>query len=153
MASPFLPFVGPILDLLRQWIPDANQRAKAEEQLLQSAQDGALALAVQQIKVNAEEAKHSSIFVAGWRPAVGWTCVFGLAYTFVLRPFLAWLSLMFDIPVPPTLDISDLLVLLSGMLGLSGMRSYEKARGVARNGLPPKPAKPVQDPAEDTYVG
>jgi hypothetical protein len=88
-------------------------------------------LAKGQLQVNAVEAASASLFVAGWRPAVGWTCVVGLLYTFLLRPLLAWASGMIDIPVPPMLDMGDLFTLLAGMLGLGGMRTFEKIQGVA----------------------
>jgi hypothetical protein len=82
---------------------------------------------LQQIEVNKEEAKHQNVFVSGWRPAVGWTCVTGLAYEFVFAPFI---GLFVD--KVPTVDTNTLMTLILGMLGLGTMRTYEKAKGVTK---------------------
>ena len=92
-----------------------------------------------QIAVNKVEAESPSIFKGGWRPAVGWVCVLGLAYTYLLRPILPWLISVGAIivgkesvvPALPPIEIGDLIVLLGGMLGLGGMRSFEKVKGVS----------------------
>lgn len=105
----------------------AVERNRANIELLQLAQTGDLA----QIEVNKQEAAHPSVFVSGWRPGAGWVCVVGLAYTFLAQPLLAWLSGIQGWPVPPALDIEALMILLGGMLGLGGLRSLDKAKGVA----------------------
>ncbi|MGW8177366.1 MAG: 3TM-type holin [bacterium] len=86
-----------------------------------------------QLAVNQAEAQSSSTFKGGWRPAVGWVCVLGLAYTYLLRPTFPWLLTVLGVSAPPLpeIDVFDLLVLVTGMLGLGGMRSFEKSRGVA----------------------
>lgn len=121
--------------------PDPAQRDAAKLELLKMQQSGELAeltasveLAKGQLAVNRAEAQSSSVFVSGWRPAVGWVCVLGLLYTFLIRPMLAWSSGFADtpVPVPPPLDMADLLTLLLGMLGLGGLRTAEKIKGVAR---------------------
>ena len=90
--------------------------------------------AMQQILVNREEAKHKSIFVAGWRPFIGWTCGIALAYHFVLAPLIifgaGWAGA--DIPDLPVFDMDSLMTVLLGMLGLGGMRSFEKAKGLTK---------------------
>lgn len=93
-----------------------------------------------QIEVNKAEASHSNIFVSGWRPAIGWTGAAAMAYQFLLYPMLVWAwSLMQangwvpgDLQPPPMLDTDALWVILSGMLGIAGMRSVEKVKGVTR---------------------
>ncbi len=93
-----------------------------------------------QIEVNKVEAASSSTFVAGWRPAIGWVGASAMAYQFLLYPLLVWCwSLMqakgwvpADLQPPPMLDTEALWVILSGMLGIAGMRSVEKVKGVAR---------------------
>ncbi len=93
-----------------------------------------------QIEVNKVEAASSSTFVAGWRPALGWVGAAAMAYQFILYPFMVWgWSLMqakgwvpADLQPPPMLDTEALWVILSGMLGIAGMRSVEKVKGVAR---------------------
>lgn len=84
-----------------------------------------------QIDVNKEEAKHTSIFVAGWRPAVGWACVGGLVYQLLMRPLLGWVATnLWGWSEPPTLDFDTLMTLLFGMLGLGGYRTFEKFKKV-----------------------
>ena len=93
------------------------------------------AIALGQIGINKEEAKHSSIFVAGWRPFIGWVCGSALVFNFIISPLLLWFCLIakFDIPTPPALDTQSLITLLLGLLGLGGMRTYEKLKNVESN--------------------
>lgn len=92
-----------------------------------------------QMAVNAAEAKHKSIFVAGWRPAVGWIGAISLAYQFVLYPLLVWIWsfaqakgwVPADLNPPPVLDTGALLMVVTGMLGIGSMRSVDKIKGVA----------------------
>lgn len=96
-------------------------------------------LDIAQIEVNKAEAQHSSIFVAGWRPAIGWIGAAAMAYQFLLYPIMlwgwAWMQGIGWIPrelePPPVLEADQLWVILSGTLGIAGMRSYEKTKGVA----------------------
>jgi hypothetical protein len=82
------------------------------------------------------EAQHRSIFVAGWRPFIGWVCGIGLGYHFVIQPILKWVLVMAwqaDAPAQlPGLDVASLYNLIIAMLGLGGMRMYEKLKGVSR---------------------
>ena len=97
-------------------------------------------LAQGQLDVNKTEASHTSVWVSGWRPAVGWTCVAGLAYNFLAHPFLLWAWALLQangwVPVgltpPPHVDVESLLVLLGGILGLGVYRTAEKVKGVSR---------------------
>lgn len=97
-------------------------------------------LAQGQLDVNKTEASHTSVWVSGWRPAVGWTCVAGLAYNFLAHPFLLWAWALLQangwVPVgltpPPSVDVEALLVLLGGTLGLGVYRTAEKIKGVSR---------------------
>ena len=130
LKSVVSPILGPLLDK----IPDPNERnrlkAKAEADLLTAVTGVTMA----QIEVNKTEAKHGSIFVAGWRPAVGWVCASALAWNFILQPLISWVAFLcsVDIGEAPKLDTGELMTVLLGMLGLSGMRTYEKKAGVAR---------------------
>lgn len=84
-----------------------------------------------QAEVNKTEAASSSFFVAGWRPWIGWVCGTGLAVQFLVGPLFTWIAALFGKNVVfPELDLSTLLTLLAGMLGLSGMRTAEKINGV-----------------------
>lgn len=97
------------------------------------------AIDLAQIDVNKAEAKHQSTFVSGWRPAIGWVGVAAMAYQFLLYPLLTWIWFFAQskgyIPAglqpPPVLDAEQLWVILSGILGIAGMRSFEKVKNVA----------------------
>ena len=119
--------------LLDKVIPDKDAREKAQFELMRAAQDQDFQLALQQIKVNEAEAQHSSIFVAGWRPAIGWVCVAGLSYNFLFYPLLTWLIAVQGLEIkPPSLLSDHLMELVLGMLGLGALRSFEKIKGVAK---------------------
>jgi len=79
-----------------------------------------------QTKINEIEAKHRTVFVAGWRPFIGWVCGIALAYNFVIRDLLIWA--LDPNPIPPALQMEHLLTVLMGMLGLGGLRTYEKIK-------------------------
>lgn len=106
--------------------PDKSEQEKAELA-------GTLALLTAQISTNQEEAKSSSVFVAGWRPFIGWVCGMALAYTYLGYPLLLWiLSVWKPELTPPKLGNDGMLYeLLFGMLGLGGLRTFEKYKGVA----------------------
>ena len=87
-------------------------------------------LATAQAKINEIEAASSNMFVAGWRPAAGWTCSIALFYTFLAQPFLSWCSLNWGWQSPPVIDTGALTILLTGMLGFGGIRTYEKVKDV-----------------------
>jgi len=118
--------ISPITQLLDKFIPDADIKAKLAHEVATMAQNYAQELAKAQLGVNKVEAAHRSLFVAGWRPAVGWSCCFALVYSTILLPILGiWFT------VPPV-DSSLLTTVLMGMLGLGAMRTYEKQAGVSK---------------------
>lgn len=125
--------LGPILDSVLNLIPDKNARDQARENFEIQMLSALTGLVQGQLEINKIEAGHKSIFVAGWRPAVGWVCVAGLSWNFLLQPLVAWILFATgtDLDKAPQLDIGDLMVLLAGMLGLGGLRTYEKRLGVA----------------------
>jgi len=119
--------------LLDKIIPDKDARDKAQAELLRAAQDQDFQKAIAQIEVNKVEAQHTSLFVAGWRPAIGWICVVGLGYNFLLYPMMTWLVVVTGAEfTPPPLLSENLMELVMGMLGLGALRSFEKWKGVAR---------------------
>lgn len=119
--------------LLDKIIPDKDAREKAQAELLRAAQDQDFQKAIAQIEVNKMEAQHTSLFVAGWRPAIGWICVIGLGYNFLLYPIMTWLVAVSGAEfTPPPLLSENLMELVMGMLGLGALRSFEKWKGVAR---------------------
>jgi hypothetical protein len=97
-----------------------------------------------QLDINVAEAKHKSIFVAGWRPAIGWVGAIALGYQFILYPFLTWIWSIaqakhwvpIELSPPPPLPADALWVILSGMLGIAGMRSFDKLKGTQTDNLP-----------------
>jgi Holin of 3TMs, for gene-transfer release len=124
--------VDKVLDKALSFIPDPEQRAKA----LQAVREMDLRADLAQLEVNRAEAASPSLFVAGWRPFVGWVCGAAFAYKFVVQPFLCWGMLIFlpDYPVAklPPLDWAELSAVLGGLLGLGYYRTREKEAGVAR---------------------
>lgn len=87
--------------------------------------------AIAQAATNTAEAGSKNFFVAGWRPWIGWVCGAGLATQFIIGPFATWIASLAKHPIQfPSLDMGTLLTLLLGMLGLGGMRTYEKVQGV-----------------------
>ena len=132
--------IGPIFKVIYKLIPDQAAKAQMQLQVLQMQQAGefneleeAVALAKQQNDINAIEAASPDPFKSNWRPAVGWTCVAGLVYQFLIMPILPWLITSFGghtLPLP-AIDNGTLMTLLGGLLGLGGMRTLEKIKGVA----------------------
>jgi hypothetical protein len=128
-VTALLDIGGKVID--RIW-PDATQAANAKFELFKLQQSGELAQIAGQLEINKVEAANPSIFVSGWRPFVGWVCGFGLVYSFLGQPLLTWVANINHYGVPPALDISTLLTVLGGMLGLGGLRTIEKLNGVDR---------------------
>ena len=128
--------------LIDRFFPDPEKKAAAQLELLRMEQTGELAqlaattdLAKAQITTNTEEAKSTSLFIAGWRPFVGWTCGAGLAYVALIEPLARFIAqVVFHYAGPfPTIDTSLTLQVLLGMLGLGAMRSVEKVKGAEGN--------------------
>lgn len=133
------PLLGPILNKLVDRIPDPNARARAKEEFESELLNIVAAASQAQTRINEKEAQHASIFVAGWRPFIGWVCGSGIAYAFVLQPFLTWAATAFEwaeLETLPTLDTGPLMSLVLGMLGLGGLRTFEKMKGVSREVSP-----------------
>jgi hypothetical protein len=127
LASPVLGLINTVIERL---IPDKEKQAEAKLAMQAELMKGDLQLTLAQIDVNAKEAASQSTFVAGWRPFIGWVGGFAIAYTYIVQPFLGYIIKVFSpgfLP-PPTLNTSDLMVLITGMLGLAAARSYDKAK-------------------------
>ena len=122
----FTALIAPVTALLDKVIPDADTKNKLAHEIATLTEKQAHEIAIAQIEVNKEDAK-GSWFQAGWRPAVGWVCVAGFTINFLISPILA----PFDIIIPQA-DTSTMLPVLMGMLGLGGLRSYEKKNGLTK---------------------
>jgi len=121
--------IAPISGLLDKFVEDKDQKNALAHELATMADNHAQELAKGQLAVNAVEAAHKSLFVAGWRPFVGWVSGIGLAYNVIISQIL---GIWFEVP---TVDPSLLTPVLMGMLGMGAMRSYEKTKSVAREKL------------------
>ena len=117
------------LKVLDKFVPDPAAKQQAEADLRSSLQQWDQA----QTEVNKVEASSSSLFVSGWRPFIGWTCGTAFAYHYVLQPFLLFMFALFDKAIVlPVFSMESLLTVLLGLLGLGGMRTYEKFKGVSK---------------------
>lgn len=132
MPLPFL--LAPLLDIaskvIDRAIPDKAAAEKAKLEMEAALQSQEFQITLEQIKVNAEEAKSASLFVAGWRPFVGWVCGAGLAYAAIILPIAEFIAKVIygyrgNFPV---IDWAILSNVLFGLLGLAGMRTFEKTR-------------------------
>jgi hypothetical protein len=127
-------------NVIERLFPDPVKQAEARLELVKLQQSGELAalaadvqIATNQTNVNLEEAKSASVFVSGWRPFVGWVCGCGFAIQ-VLGPLLEWGALLAGHPAKfPDMDYGLMGTTLLGMLGLGGMRTFEKWKGVEGN--------------------
>jgi len=126
--------IDPVSTLLDKFIPDKDEANRLAYEINTLAEKNAQALALGQIDVNKKAAQHKSLFVAGGRPAAVWVCVVAMAFNFILLPVALMALTIADIDTTglAALDISQMMPILLGLLGLGGMRSFEKAKGVAR---------------------
>jgi len=116
--------IAPVTGLLDKWIPDADQKAKIAHEIATMSEKHAQELALAQIKLNTEEAK-GNWFQSSWRPATGWVCVLGFAVNFLVSPLAAGVGV-----VIPQADTGTMMPILMGLLGLGGLRSFEKTKSI-----------------------
>jgi hypothetical protein len=119
--------IAPVTSLLDKWIPDADIKQQIAHELATMSERHAQELAVAQINLNTEEAK-GNWFQSGWRPATGWVCVLGFAVNFLISPLAAGFGVII-----PQADTSVMMPVLMGLLGLGGMRSFERFKGVGKD--------------------
>jgi hypothetical protein len=129
--------IGPVTGILDKFIEDKDAKNAMAHEIATMAERAAHEAAMAQAQANTEQAKHPSLFVAGARPAIMWICALAMAYHFVLQPFLVFGVLVAGVELPtlPELDMGSLMPVLLGILGLGGMRSWEKVKGCARDNL------------------
>lgn len=134
ISSLLKPLIGPILGKLVDRIPDPNARAEAKEQAEAELLSVISANIQGQLEINKAEAQHKSVFVAGWRPFIGWVCGLGLAWQFLGEPIVSWIIAYQQIDIVlPSIASDHLMELTLGMLGIAGLRSFEKLKHVARD--------------------
>jgi len=126
--------IGPATELIGKFVEDKDKKNELAHEIATMAERHAQELAKGQLAVNAQEAKHRSIFVAGWRPCCGWVCSLALMVHFLLIPLAdVVMAFLGQEPVPyPAFDMDTLMTVLLGMLGLGGLRSFEKYKGITK---------------------
>ena len=129
IAESVIGVAGKVLD---KFVGDKDLKVKLEAELNKEL----ISLDLAQAQANIEQAKHPSIFVSGARPAIMWVCCFALAWQFIFAPILSWgFALWYPVVVLPTLETQALMTLLMSLLGLGGMRTAEKWKGVSRSNM------------------
>ena len=126
--------IGPATNLLDKFIEDKDQKAKLAHEFATMADKMAHEQNLAQIAVNKEEAASGSIFKGGWRPFIGWVCGIAFFYHFVLNPIILFVIAIIGIEIPtlPEFQMNTLLTVLGGMLGIGGLRTYEKQKGLTK---------------------
>jgi hypothetical protein len=126
--------IEPVTGLLDKFIPDADQKAKLAHEIATMGEKHAQQLALAQIEVNKAEAASGSFFKGGWRPFVGWVCAVAFAYHFVIQPLLIFIFSYIGIEPPdlPEFQMNTLLTVLGGLLGIGGLRTYEKQKQLTK---------------------
>lgn len=129
--------IGPITSILERFIPDKGKREEMAHEIAMTIENNVHAQTMAQMEINKVEAAHASIFVAGARPFILWVCGLSLAWQYLIRPIMEWAAFLAGVNLTgaPQLDIGELTMILLSLLGLGGMRSYEKKNGVARSML------------------
>jgi len=135
MIGALLPAVLPLVkDVVGSFLPeDPKKRAEAERKIESQLTEHLAKIDMAQLEVNKVEAASRSVFVAGWRPFVGWACGVSLAWSYICQPILTFALVQAGYGVElPALDMSQMMPVLMGMLGLGGLRSFEKYKGVSK---------------------
>lgn len=125
--------IEPVTGLLDKFIPDADEKNKLAHEIATMAERQAHAIALAQIEVNKIEAKGNWL-QRSWRPLIGFTCAIAFMWHFVLHPITLFIVAVFGVDIPdlPEFDMSSLLTVLGGLLGLGTLRTYEKAKGLSK---------------------
>lgn len=130
-VDPISSGIGLITAVISRVWPDKTEQQKAQLAAALAADANITTLLKGQMEVNAVEAAHSNLFVAGWRPCIGWVCALAFAWQFVGLPIFLFIGqAVGHVIVPPVFDISTMVTVLMGMLGIGGLRTYEKIKGV-----------------------
>tara|TARA_R100000935_G_scaffold46396_1_gene69770 strand:+ start:670 stop:1071 length:402 start_codon:yes stop_codon:yes gene_type:complete len=126
--------VGPVTGILDKFIEDKDQKAKLAHEIATMSDKYAQQMSLAQVEVNKAEAASGSLFKGGWRPFVGWICGIALLYHFILTPLILFGVGLSGATIPPLpeFDMSSLMTVLMGMLGLGGLRTYEKQKGLTK---------------------
>tara|TARA_R100001460_G_scaffold8778_1_gene21528 strand:+ start:1375 stop:1770 length:396 start_codon:yes stop_codon:yes gene_type:complete len=126
--------IAPVSGLLDKVIEDKDQKAKLAHELATMADKHAQQALLGQLEINKAEAASGSLFKGGWRPAVGWVCAVAFAYHFIIKDLIIFICSVAGLEIPdlPDFDMGTLLTVLGGMLGIGGLRTYEKQKGLTK---------------------
>lgn len=126
--------IGPVTGLLDKFIEDKDQKARLAHDLATMADQHAQELAKGQLAINLAESKHKSLFVSGWRPALGWVAVLGMFGNYITIPFTNFVLALLEIDITiPLIPLETMMPIVMGMLGLGGLRTFEKHKGVHKD--------------------
>ena len=135
MIQALLPSILPtVTNVIGRFLPeDKEKRAAAEREIEKQLATHLAQIDIAQLEINKQEAAHRNIFVAGWRPFIGWSCGFAMCYAYIIQPITVFiLAQTGNLVNLPTLDLSEMMPVLLGMLGLGGLRSFEKYKKVSK---------------------
>ena len=126
--------IGPVTGILDKVIEDKDQKAKLAHELATMADKLSHEQQLAQIEVNKAEAASGSLFKGGWRPFIGWVCGVAFCYHFVVQPVIIFVVAVAGVTIPdlPEFQMNTLLTVLGGMLGIGGLRTYEKQKGLTK---------------------
>ena len=126
--------VGPVTGLLDKFIEDKDQKSALAHEIATMGEKHAQEALLAQLEINKAEAASGSLFKGGWRPFVGWICGFALLYHFILSPLIIFIVTLTGATIPPLpeFDMGSLMTVLLGMLGIGGLRTYEKQKGLTK---------------------
>ena len=135
MIQSLIPSLLPaVTDVIGRFLPeDKEKRAAAEREIEKQLATHLAKIDLAQLEINKQEAAHRNIFVAGWRPFIGWSCGIALCYAYIIQPITIFvLAQTGNLVSLPTLDLSEMMPVLLGMLGLGGLRSFEKYKKISK---------------------
>jgi|TARA_R110000796_G_scaffold38080_5_gene96149 hypothetical protein len=126
--------VGPVTGLLDKFIEDKDQKSALAHEIATMGERHAQEALLAQLEINKAEAASGSLFKGGWRPFVGWICGFALLYHFILSPLIIFIVTLSGATIPPLpeFDMGSLMTVLLGMLGIGGLRTFEKQKGLTK---------------------
>jgi len=126
--------IGPVTGLLDKFVEDKDQKAKLAHELATMADTHAQELAKGQLEINLADAKSGSFWQGGWRPSIGWCCSLSLFYAYILQPFITFIFAAVGYPIGdlPELRTTELLPILGALLGLGGLRTFERVKKVGK---------------------
>ena len=126
--------VGPVTGLLDKCIEDKDQKSALAHEIATMGERHAQEALLAQLEINKAEAASGSLFKGGWRPFVGWICGFALLYHFILSPLIIFIVTLSGATIPPLpeFDMGSLMTVLLGMLGIGGLRTFEKQKGLTK---------------------